>query len=48
MAIAKRCKFCGHKLDSKGYCRNAECADYERTKTMGKQEPIEKKEQVTR
>lgn len=33
MAFAKRCPFCGHKLDSEGWCRNEKCADYIRTQT---------------
>lgn len=34
MAIAKRCKFCGKRLDAKGYCQNEQCPDYERTKEL--------------
>lgn len=33
MARAKRCSFCGHKLDAEGWCRNTKCADYIRTQT---------------
>lgn len=33
MARAKRCPFCGHKLDKEGWCRNKDCADYIRTQT---------------
>lgn len=33
MARAKRCPFCGHKLDAEGWCRNEKCADYIRTQT---------------
>lgn len=33
MARAKRCPFCGHKLDEEGWCRNTKCADYIRTQT---------------
>lgn len=33
MARAKRCPFCGHKLDAEGWCRNTKCADYIRTQT---------------
>lgn len=33
MARAKRCPFCGHKLDAAGWCRNTKCADYIRTQT---------------
>lgn len=33
MARAKRCPFCGHKLDVEGWCRNESCADYIRTQT---------------
>lgn len=33
MARAKRCPFCGHKLDAKGWCQNTKCADYIRTQT---------------
>lgn len=33
MARAKRCPFCGHKLDKEGWCRNKGCADYIRTQT---------------
>ena len=32
--MAKRCKFCGKKLDSKGCCQNKNCPDYERTKVI--------------
>lgn len=33
MARAKRCPFCGYKLDTEGWCRNEKCADYIRTQT---------------
>lgn len=33
MARAKRCPFCGYKLDAEGWCRNTKCADYIRTQT---------------
>lgn len=33
MARAKRCPFCGHKLDAEGWCRNENCPDYIRTQT---------------
>jgi hypothetical protein len=26
--MAKRCKFCAHKLDSDGYCTNPKCPEY--------------------
>jgi len=32
MDKVKRCPFCGHKLNSEGYCENKNCVDYERTK----------------
>lgn len=28
---AKRCPFCGKKLDKKGFCQNTDCVDYKRT-----------------
>lgn len=33
MVRAKRCPFCGHKLDTEGWCRNTKCVDYIRTQT---------------
>ena len=26
--MAKRCKFCAHKIDSDGYCTNPKCPEY--------------------
>ena len=30
MQKVKRCPFCGHKLNEKGYCENKKCVDYAR------------------
>ena len=35
---AKRCGFCGHKLDEKGNCQNKKCVDYKRTQIIEKEE----------
>lgn len=32
MDSAKRYHFCGHKLNSEGYCENKNCSDYLRKK----------------
>ena len=34
----KRCPFCGHKLNEKGFCENKNCPDYERTKSEESEE----------
>jgi hypothetical protein len=31
---AKRCPFCGNKLDEKNRCHNPNCVDYKRTQIM--------------
>ena len=41
---AKRCPFCGKKVDKKGYCQNTSCVDYERTK-MHEEQDKEKKDE---
>jgi len=41
---AKRCPFCGKKVDKKGYCQNTSCIDYERTK-MHEEQDKEKKDE---
>ena len=48
MARAKRCPFCGHKLDAEGWCRNTKCADYIRTQTHDAEKAAEavRREQV--
>ena len=35
---AKRCGFCGRKLDEKGNCQNTNCVDYKRTQIIEKEE----------
>ena len=35
---AKRCPFCGHKLDENGKCQNVKCVDYKRTQIKEKEE----------
>ena len=41
MARAKRCPFCGHKLDEEGWCRNKDCAAYIRTQTHNAEKSAE-------
>ena len=43
MAIAKRCTFCGKKLDAEGYCQNKQCIDYKRTEMHEKEQKGDKK-----
>jgi hypothetical protein len=38
MAVAKRCKFCGKKVDDKGRCQNKQCVDYKRTQMLEAEE----------
>ena len=30
MEKVKRCPFCGHRLNAKGYCTNKNCSDFVR------------------
>lgn len=36
--MAKRCVFCGKKLDDKGRCQNHDCPDYIRTQIIEAEE----------
>lgn len=42
MALAKRCPFCGKKLDSEGFCQNKNCTDYKRTEIHNKEKKNDK------
>ena len=39
--MAKRCNFCGHKLNDKGYCDNVKCPESIRAKFNEAAENIE-------
>jgi hypothetical protein len=40
---AKRCGFCGRKVDANGHCQNQNCVDYKRTQIIEKEEKNEPK-----